>query len=128
MKPKTRQNYKTQNTTPGLMLGGVIVQNIQQWEQNRKAEAERKAAYMANLKLPFPAEYGEHKVTKGDIYAVVVHTERFNSESPFCVKFYTIKKSFGRFCAYECDSQGNITKQHGRGIVGNKYKGYRKTA
>ena len=98
------------------------------WELNRKAEANRKAAYMANLKLPFAAEYGEHKAKQGDIYAVVVHTDRFDSASPFCVKFYIVKKSFFRLCAYECDAQGNIIKQHGRGIVGNKYKGYRKTA
>ena len=71
----TRQNYKTQIITPGLMPGGVIMQNIQQWKENRKAEAERKAAYMANLKLPFTAEYGEHKVKQGDIYALVVHTD-----------------------------------------------------
>lgn len=76
----TRQNYKTQITTPGLMPGGVIMQNIQQWKANRKAEAERKAAYMANLKLPFVAEYGEHKVKQGDIYALVVHTNDSASE------------------------------------------------
>ena len=105
-----------------------IAERRAQWELDRKAEAERKAAFMANLKLPFTAEYGEHKAKQGDIYAVVVHTDRFNSDSPFCVKFYTVKKSFGRLCAYECDSQGNITKQHGRVIMGNKYKGYRKTA
>ena len=93
-----------------------------------KEEAERKAEFLSNLKLPFVAEYGEHKAKQGDIYAVVVHTERFNSNSPFCVKFYTIKKAFGRLCSYECDEHGTITKAHGRGIVGNKYKGYRKTA
>ena len=91
----------------------MIVQNIQRWEQNRKAEAERKAAYMANLKLPFAAEYGEHKVKQGDIYALVVHTDRFNSNSPFCVKFYTIKKAFGRLCVYRCDEDGELIKTQG---------------
>lgn len=106
----------------------MIMKNIQRWKQNRKAEAERKAAYMANLKLPFAAEYGEHKAKQGDIYAVVVHTERHNSASPFCVKYYAVKKVIGRLCAYECDEHGTITKNTGRGIVGGKYKGYRKTA
>lgn len=104
----------------------MIIQNIQQWKANRKAEAERKAAYMANLKLPFAAEYGEHKPKQGDIFAVIAHTERFNHASPFCVKFYTIKKAFGRLCEYECDENGNITKQHGRGLKRTTYKGYRK--
>lgn len=98
------------------------------WERARQDESKRRAEFEANLKLPFAAEYGEHKARPGDIYAVVVHTERFNHASPFCVKYYTIKKTIGRLCAYECDEQGNITHNHGRGIVGNKYKGYRKTA
>ena len=99
-----------------------------QWRLDRKAEAERKAAFCAALKLPFAAEYGRHKAKQGDIYAVVVHTERFNIASPFCVKYYAVKKAFGRLCSYECDAQGVITGKHGRGIVGGKYTGYRKTA
>lgn len=128
MKPKTRQNYKTQNTTPGLMLGGVIVQNIQQWEQNRKAEAERKAAYMANLKLPFAAEYGEHKVKQGDIYALVVHTERHNPNSDFMVKYYTIKKRCGRLYVYRCNENGELIKTHGKAIYKTVITAYRKVA
>ena len=99
-----------------------------QWQAIRQADAERKAAFCASLKLPFAARYGRHKAKQGDIYAVVVHTERNNIASPFCVKYYAVKKAFGRLCSYECDAQGVITGKHGRGIVGGKYTGYRKTA
>lgn len=98
------------------------------WLKVREEEARRKAAFIENLKLPFAAEYGEHKPKHGDIFAVVVHTDRCRIDSPFCVKFYTIKKAFGRLCEYECDENGNITKQHGRGLNRTTYKGYRKVA
>ena len=103
-----------------------VKQNIQRWEQNRKAEAERKAAYMANLKLPFVAEYGEHKAKQGDIYAVVVHTERHNPKSDFMVKYYTIKKHCGRLYVYRCNENGELIKTHGKAIYKTVITAYRK--
>lgn len=100
-----------------------------EWERKRKAEAERKAAYMANLQLPFPAEYGEHKVKKGDIYAVVVHTNRYDSDSDFTVKYYTVQKRIGRCYLYPCDEHGTITEgTHGKYRREPTIKAYRKVA
>lgn len=100
-----------------------------QWELNRKAEAERKAAYMANLKLPFAAEYGEHKVKQGDIYALVVHTERYNPNSDFMVKYYTVVKRIGRLYLYRCDECGTV-KAGAEGKLRREptIKAYRKVA
>ena len=100
----------------------------EKWREARRDEQERKAAFIADMKLPFAAEYGEHKARQGDLYAVVVHTDRCRIDSPFCVKYYAVKKAFGRLCAYECNEQGDIIKDHGREIHGGKYKGYKRVA
>lgn len=107
----------------------AIAKNITKWKRDRKAEAERKAAYMANLKLPFAAEYGEHKVKQGDIYALVVHTERHNPNSDFMVKYYTVVKRIGRLYLYRCDECGTV-KAGAEGKLRREptIKAYRKVA
>lgn len=112
---KSKQTSTPQSTSRQLAL----------WRSVRGAERERKAKYMERITLPFAADYGEHKVKQGDIFAVVAHTDRFDIASPFCVKYRTAKKIDGVVYLYASDEQGNIIGRRGHAIIG-KYTGFRK--
>ena len=122
---ETLMRYQRKPLTPSKREQAQL---IAAWKESRATDTKRKAEFIAALKFPYAVEYGEHKAKQGDIYAVVVHTERSRADSPFCVKYYIVKKAFGRLYAYECNANGEIVKKHGREIHGGKYKGYKKVA
>lgn len=96
------------------------------WQAERQAERERREAFTKGLVLPFKAEYGVHRVHKGEIYALVVHTDWRNMRSPYRVKYVTIGKIDSNWATFETDADGNRIRQKGRALIGNKLVGWRK--
>ena len=104
-----------------------ITAQVAQWRHDRAEESARMASYLSRLTLPFKAVYGTHKAKKGDLYAVVVHCSCNVSASPFCVKYYTVKKikDIG-LLSYACNEKGGDISTHGRILVGGKYTGFKR--
>lgn len=109
-----------------IHTNGVAATNAALWQAEKQAEQARREAFAKTIVLPFKAEYGVHRVHKGEIYALVVHTDWRDMRSPFRVKFCTIGKIGGNWATYESDADGNRTRQKGRALIGNKLVGWRK--
>ena len=96
------------------------------WQAERQEERKRRDAFCKGLVLPFKAEYGVHRVHKGEIYALVVHTDWRDRRSPFRVKYCTIGKIGNHWATFECDASGDMLEYKGRALIGNKLVGWRK--
>lgn len=107
--------------------GSVCLDNALKWQQARQEERNRLEAFRKSLVLPFTADYGIHRVHKGDIFALVVHEDWRDMRSPFRVKYCVIGKVGDHWATYESDEHGNPTGSKGRAIIGNKLVGYLKT-
>lgn len=96
------------------------------WQTERKIERDMRERFCKSLDLPFKAEYGVHRVHKGDIFAFVVHEDWRDMRSPFRVKYCTIGKIGDHWATYESDADGNMLEGKGRALIGNKLMGYLK--
>lgn len=105
---------------------GVAAVNAALWQAERQAEQARREAFAKTIVLPFKAEYGVHRVRRGELYALVVHTDWRDMRSPYRVKYVTIGKKGGNWATFETDADGNRTRQKGRAIIGNRLVGWRK--
>ena len=107
----------------------VIAANIAAWQASRARDSARREAFARSMALPFHAVYGEYRARKGDIFAVIAHTNRRAIDSPFRVKYCTIIRnaSNGRLYAVESDEHGNPKSNHRRELFTGRFTGYKKT-
>ena len=95
------------------------------WKAAKEADEERKREFLKTFDWPYMVEYGTFKAYDGEFYAVVVHEDPHDLNSPFCVKYRKVRKFCGKYRAYECDEYGTITSRKGRELMIGKFTGYR---